>query len=57
MGLALWSVKTTPLGLALWSVKTTPWGAISLGLKKLNKPEKPNKQDCWIARPHPASSF
>jgi hypothetical protein len=26
MGLALWSVKTTPWGLALWSVKTTPWG-------------------------------
>jgi len=26
MGLALWSVKTTPWGLALWSVKTTPLG-------------------------------
>jgi len=43
------------MGLALWSVKTTPWGAISLGFtpwdaepippgpKKPNKPNKPNK--------------
>jgi hypothetical protein len=33
MGLALWSVKTTPLGLALWSVVNYSMGAYLTGTK------------------------
>jgi hypothetical protein len=42
------------MGLALWSVKTTPWGPISLGFTPWNaepippgpdKPKKPDKPD------------